>query len=444
MQHPAKLIRWAQAGGQCCFNWVKKRIDRNSGALPQLCTQRNIKLYTCMQIKQCFMARLIVLLLTIFIAFAATAQNAAKIHRKAIVIDTHNDILSQTTEKGLPADADLRGKTHSDLNRWRQGGLDAQVFSIFCDGDQELPFNFANRQLDSLDAIVARNPDKIVKAFNSKDLVQIARADKIAAMSGIEGGHMIENNLNNIDSLYKRGARYITLTWNNSTAWATSALDETFKNDLAHKGLTSFGKDVVKRMNSLGMIVDISHVGEQTFNDVIQTSTKPIIASHSAVYALCPHQRNLKDDQIRAIAKNGGVIQVNFYSGFLDSNYMKGKAEFIAKHQTDWDSVVASGKATYVADGFVAVKYAGEADALRAPFELLIAHIEYIIRLVGVDYVGLGSDFDGIEAPPKRLDDVTKYPLITQALADRGYNRKQIFKILGGNFLRVLKANESH
>lgn len=370
------------------------------------------------------------------------AQSFQKIHDKAIVVDTHNDILMKSTENGLVFDQNLKGKTHSDLARWKQGGLDVQLFSVFCDGDKKNPYLYANRQMDTFDAVAKRNPDKIVKVASTKELYKVVKQHKIAAMFGVEGGHMIENNLDNLDVFYKRGARYMTLTWNNSTTWASSAFDETFKKDILHKGLTDFGKQVVQRMNQLGMIVDISHVGETTFWDVINTTTKPIIASHSCVYNLCAHQRNLKDEQIKAIAKNGGVIQVNFYSGFLDSNFMKRKDAFIERHKVERDSMMKSGREYFFADEYLFAKYGEEVNALRAPLSLLIQHIEYIIKLVGVDYVGLGSDFDGIESPPQQLDDVTTYPLITKALVEKGYSKKDITKILGSNFLRVLKANE--
>jgi membrane dipeptidase len=208
--------------------------------------------------------------------------------------------------------------------------------------------------------------------------------------------------------------------------------------------LTNFGKQVVQRMNSLGMLVDVSHVGEETFKDVIHTTTKPIIATHSGVYTICPHQRNLKDYQIKAIAKNGGVIQVNFYSGFLDPNYFKNKDSFLEKHKEEVDSLYISGKEKPLVEEAMFMKYKTESEALRAPFSLLMQHIEYIIQLVGVDYVGLGSDFDGIESTPQELDDVTTYPLITKALVEKGYSEKDIDKILGGNFLRVLRANEAN
>lgn len=382
-------------------------------------------------------------LLTLFFIQYTKAQEYKNIHKNAILIDTHNDILSKTIDDGYLMDTNLKGKTHSDLARWKEGGLDVQLFSVFCDGEKINPFAFANRQMDSLDVVVKRNPDKIIKVANSKDLYKAVKQHKIAAMFGVEGGHMIENDLNKLDILFQRGARYMTLTWNNSTSWATSAFDEKFKTDLTNKGLTDFGNQVVHRMNELGMIVDISHVGETTFWDVIKTTTKPVIASHSSVYSLCQHQRNLNDDQINAIAKNGGVIQVNFYSGFLDNNYMKNKDLFLEKHKIESDSLKKSRTSDNAIEGFLFSKYKNEVEPLRVSFAVLMQHIEYIINLVGVDYVGLGSDFDGIESPPLELDDVTTYPMITKYLFEKGYSKKDINKILGGNFLRVLAANEA-
>jgi membrane dipeptidase len=383
------------------------------------------------------------LFFSVFISHLIYAQSYQKIHRKAIVVDTHNDILTQVMEKGVGLDTDLKGMTCSDLDRWKKGGLDVQFFSVWSDGTQVNPFQFALRQMDTLDAVAKRNLERIAEVSNSKELYEAVKQHKIAAMFGIEGGHQIENDLSKLDSLYKRGARYMTLTWNNSTPWATSALDETFTKDLQHKGLTDFGRQVVRRMNALGMMVDISHVGEQTFWDVINTTTKPVIASHSSVYNICPHQRNLKDDQIKAVAKNGGVIQVNFYSGFLDSNYNPKKDIFLEKHKSESDSLSKSGMSENMVENYVFSKYRNEVQALRPPFSLLMQHIEYIINLVGVDYVGLGSDFDGIESSPLQLDDVTSYPLITKALVEKGYNEMDIDKILGGNLLRVLRANEA-
>ncbi len=390
--------------------------------------------------------------LCIFFALLSHAQSYQKIHDRAIVIDTHNDFLMKAVDlPGIVMDQDLTGITRSDLRRWKKGGLDVQIFSVYCDGDAKNPYAYANREMDTLDAVAARNPDKIVKVANYAALMKVVKQHKIAAMFGVEGGHMIEDDLNKLEALYKRGARYLTLTHNISPSWATSAADETSPNPtLGHglnsegkKGLTSFGIKVVQRMNELGMMVDVSHVGDQTFWDVIKYSTKPIIASHSSVYTLVHHRRNLKDAQIKAIAKNGGVIQINFNPGFIDSSFDKKEAAFFVTHKDEFDALQKSGIPEFYAMDSIYHKYASEAKSMRPPLSMVIDHINYIVKLVGVNYVGLGSDFDGTNSTPQQLDDVTDYPLITKALVDRGYSEKDIDKILGGNFLRVLKANEN-
>jgi membrane dipeptidase len=314
---------------------------------------------------------------------------------------------------------------------------------VYCDGDAKNAYAFANREMDSLDAVAARNPGKIVKVANYDEVIAAVKQHKIAALFGVEGGHMIEDDLTKLEALYNRGARYLTLTHNIAPSWATSAADETTKPNLPHKGLTDFGKQVVQRMNQLGMIIDVSHVGEQTFWDVIQSTTKPIMASHSCVYNLTPHRRNLKDEQIKAIAKNGGVIQLNFNPGFIDSSFRQKENSFMKKHAAENDSLMKAGLGDFYSMDFLYQKYVDEANAMRPPLSMLIDHIDYIARLVGVDYVGLGSDFDGINITPLQLDDVSSYPLITKAMVEKGYSKKEIIKILGGNFLRVLKANET-
>ena len=353
---------------------------------------------------------------------------------------------------GIVMDQDLTGKAMSDLVRWKKGGLDVQIFSVFCDGDAKNPYAYANREMDTLDAVTARNPDKMVKVANYAELMKVVKQHKIAAMFGVEGGHMIENDLNKLNALYKRGARYLTLTHNISPSWATSAADETSAKPTIGKGfnsenkigLTAFGRQVVHRMNELGMMIDVSHVGDQTFWDVIKFTTKPIIASHSSVYSLVPHRRNLKDDQIKAIAKNGGVIQINFNPGFIDSTFDKKEAAFFIKHQVEFDALKNDGIQEFYAMDSIYHKYNDEANAIRPPLSMVIDHIDYIVKLVGVNYVGLGSDFDGINLTPKELDDVMDYPVITKALVEKGYNKRSINKILGGNLLRVLKENEKH
>lgn len=381
------------------------------------------------------------------------AQNYRQIHDKAIVVDSHNDILTTAADKKVSFDQNLKGTTHSDLARWKQGGVDVEIFSIWCDGTYGTgkAFAHANRQIDTLYAVARRNPDKMTIVTNTRMLKKAVREHKLAAMIGVEGGHMIEDRLDYLDSLFKRGARYLTLTWNNSTAWATSAMDEHGITALGEdsgkaipkqKGLTPFGKELVQHMNQLGMMVDVSHVGEQTFWDVINTSTKPVIASHSCVYNICPVFRNLKDDQIKAIGKNRGVIQLNFFSGFLDSAFFTRNKAFALRHKAERDSILKTVTDPFFADNYLFQKYPEEVKALRPPLSLLLDHLDYIVRLIGVDYVGLGSDFDGINSAPQQLDDVTSFPLITQELVNRGYSKKDITKILGGNFLRVLKANE--
>jgi membrane dipeptidase len=386
----------------------------------------------------------IITTLLLIISFSSFAQRYKKIHFGAILVDTHNDIPSKAIEKGISFDQDTRTKTHSDLQRMKQGGVDAQLFSIWCDGNQKDPYLWANREMDTVLAWTQRNPDKMMLAFTAADIEKAAKEKKLGVAFGVEGGHMIENDLTKLEALYKKGARYMTITWNNSTDWATSALDETTKADsLKHKGLTDFGKSVIKKMNDLGMLVDLSHVGEQTFWDAINTTTKPVLVSHSNVYNICPHRRNLKDDQIKAIGKNGGVIHLNFYSGFVDSTFEKRSDAFTAKHKTEMDYMLKINPEPYFMQVYLFEKYPTEVKNLRPPMSMLLDHLDYIVKMIGVDHVGLGSDFDGVNSLPQQLDDVTTYPLITKALLERGYSKNDIRKILGGNFLRLLRANEN-
>ena len=387
--------------------------------------------------------RIILVIVVLAISVDIMAQQYQKIHNKAVLVDTHNDFPSASIAKKVSFDANLLGITHSDLGRMRRGGVDVQIFSIFCGPEQQQPYAFANRQIDSVYEWVRREPIYMTIVRTPDELRRAVKEKRLATMLGVEGGHMIEDKLANLDNLYARGVRYLTLTWNNSTSWATSAADETTKGDsLPHKGLTDLGKQVVQRMNDLGMLIDISHNGEQTFWDVIKHTKKPVIASHSSVWTICPHRRNLKDDQIKAIAENGGVIHLNFYAGFLDSTYERKAMAFTARHKHEVDSLLSKGTQPNYAEMIVMEKYQEEVNSFRPPLSLLIDHIDYIVKLVGVDHVGLGSDFDGIEAGPKELHGVQDFPLITKALVERGYNKKDIRKILGGNFLRVFRANQ--
>lgn len=380
--------------------------------------------------------------------FYACTPSWKKFHQRSVLIDTHNDVISTVTMRGLNMDDDLRGKAHTDIKRLKKGGVDIQVFSIFCDErfGKDTAFKFANIEIDSLFAIVSRNSNSMMMVNNPAQLEEAVSQNKIGCMIGVEGGHMIEDKIENLVALYNRGARYLTLTWNNSVGWASSAADEVRMNEpgsekLESYGLNDFGKSVVRKMNELGMMVDVSHVGEKTFWDVMATTTKPVIASHSCAYALCPVPRNLKDEQIHAIAKNGGVIHLNFYSGFVDSTYNDRRRNFIDRHRSERDSLRKLKWPRYQVDEWIAEKYPAEADTIRPSMNLLLDHLDHIVKLAGIDHVGIGSDFDGIESAPVPLNDVASFPLLTKALLKRGYSKADVKKILGENFIRVFKAN---
>lgn len=373
------------------------------------------------------------------------AQSYKKIHEDAILVDTHNDVMISILE-GHRIEDNLKGKTHSDLARFKKGGVDVQFFSVWSDENygEGKGFKFANQQIDSLNAIAARNPDKMMIATNYKEIMQAVKQKKLAAMIGVEGGHMIEDDISKLDSLYNRGVRYMTLTWNNSTSWASSAADEeegTVPNSEA--GLNDLGKNIVRRMNELGMLVDISHVGDKTFYDVLSIVNKPVIASHSSVYSICGHRRNLKDEQIKAIKKNGGVIQLNFAGDFIDCDLPARLDNFMAEHQAEVDSLKKQNFDMREIRNFMSKKYKAEVNALMPPLSALFDHMEHIIKLVGVDHVGLGSDFDGISTAPQQLNGVEDFPNITKEMVARGYSKKDINKILGENLLRVYRANEN-
>jgi membrane dipeptidase len=364
-----------------------------------------------------------------------------KIHYKSVLVDTHNDAPTACIEKKVSFDQDLTGINHSDLKRFKEGGLDYQLFSIWCDGEKVNSYAWAMREMDTMDAVAARNPDKMVIAKDWKTIKSALKAGKIVAQYGVEGGHMIEDDIKKLDTFYNRGVRYMTLTWNNSPTWASSHADEKNSTYTGPKGLTSFGKSIISRMNQLGIIVDISHVGEKTFWDAINTTSKPVIASHSNAYSICPVSRNLKDDQIKAIGKNGGVICLNFFSGFVDSNFSRKNNEFREKHKPEILDLVAKGMQMEYAMTEIANKYKAESEAIKPDIELLMQHFDHIVKLIGINHVGIGSDFDGIDSAPLQLKTVLDYPNFTKALIARGYSNKAIKKVLGGNFLRVYQIN---
>ena len=290
-------------------------------------------------------------------------------------------------------------------------------------------------------------------AMDYKEVKEGLKQEKLVALIGVEGGHMIEADMQKLEALYKRGMRYMTLTWNNSTSWASSAMDETapsksppsgetYGDSLKRKGLTDFGKQIVKRMNELGIIVDLSHTGEQTFYDAIAVTTKPVLLSHSSVWNICPVFRNVKDDQIKAVAKNGGVICINFYSGFISKDFDQ-RSEWLngPGRKMIQDSLFYVSKDSVLMTAKWQQYYTDELRKVRPTIAQLVDHIDYITKLVGGDHVGIGADYDGVGSVPVGLDDVTAYPKITEELLKRGYSKKSIKKILGENVLRVMKAN---
>lgn len=384
------------------------------------------------------MKRNLLFIAAFFWAFQLLGQDARRIHADALVIDTHNDVLYQSVMRGK--DIGKRINTgHTDLPRIKEGGIDVQVFAVWCNEKygKGTAFAYANKQIDGLMKVIEEHPEAIALATDSESLRKTVGQGKIAAVIGVEGGHMIEDRMDYLDSLFARGARYLTLTWNNSVDWATSATDETRKSSkLKHKGLNDFGRQVIRRMNELGMMVDLSHVGRQTFFDVMEITTKPVLVSHSNAYALMAHPRNLHDDQIKAVAENGGVICLNFYSGFLDPMHYTTINRLYEKYVAVKDTVRRSNDSKF--DRLPAAAK----EQLRPPLSLLLDHIDYMVKLAGIDHVGIGSDFDGISSSPKGLDDCSDFPKITEGLVQRGYNEADIRKILGENVLRLMEAQE--
>jgi membrane dipeptidase len=362
-------------------------------------------------------------------------SNYLTLHQEALVVDLHNDAICRCF-KGQNIERFSR-RGHVDLVRLKQGGVDVQFFALWPDPRKYMPdgmFKHTTAMLDTLHQITKRNPDKIKIAKNPDQIRQIVKQGKIAACIGIEGGTAIENSLTKLDYFYRRGVRYLGLTWNDSPDWASSAKDESKLYWQGHRGLTDFGKNIVRRMNELGMMIDLSHAGEQTFYDVLEITTKPVIASHSCVYSICPHYRNLKDKQIRALAKNGGAVFINFYPGFL----VKGFEKIYQRARKRATAIEDSLQSNQINEPFDRSAFIHQfIDPIYPRVSAIIDHIDYVVKLVGDDYVGLGSDFDGIMLTPAGLNDVSKMPAITRELVKRGYSEKSIKKILGGNFMRI-------
>jgi membrane dipeptidase len=368
-------------------------------------------------------------------------REALKIQRKSIVVDTHNDITSMMIDDGYDLGTSSVGKYHTDLARMKEGGLTAEFFSVYVDRKYAKDGGSARRALDQIDLVyraAERYPDKLMMATSVADIRRAKKQGKIAALMGIEGGHAIENSLMALRDFYRLGVRYMTLTHNNTNDWADACCDTARNN-----GLSDYGREVVREMNRLGMFVDISHVSDKTMSDVLDISTAPVIASHSSARALSNHPRNIPDELLRRIAKNGGVVMVNFYPVFIDQKVLDANKERNERLKPQLDAL----SERYKDD---AVRLAAERQKVfdanplpQTPLSVLIDHIDHIAKVAGVDHVGIGSDFDGVPSLPVGIEDISKLPVITYELLRRGYNEKDIRKILGENLLRAFaKAEE--
>jgi membrane dipeptidase len=381
----------------------------------------------------------------------AASAKARALHNSAMVVDTHAD----TPQRFLDDGFDMGTVTpvtegHMDLEKVRAGNLGAEFFAIWVEPSWKGQYaQHAMLLIDSVYQQAAKHPDRMVMAFSSRDILA-ARSGKhprLATLLGIEGGHAIENDLGLLRDFYRLGVRYMTLTWSNTNEWGDSSGDINDPKVEHHNGLTPFGKEVVQEMNRLGMMVDVSHVSDKTFYDTLVISRAPVIASHSSSRALNDHPRNMTDDMLRAVARNDGVVQVNFFSAFIDQKFL----DAYKAQKAERDAAIAAFEEKYKHEHNVAsVPYSAEAapekewaaKIPRPPFSSLIDHIDHIAKIAGVDHVGLGSDFDGVTSLPEGLDSAADLPKITQALLDRGYTPAQVRKILGGNLLRVFRQVE--
>jgi membrane dipeptidase len=366
-----------------------------------------------------------------------SAQTARDVHQRAIVVDTHDD----TTQRLLSDktfDIAARNTTGSiDIPRMRDGGLDALFFSIWVTGDVTGPraVQAALQQIDKVREAVRLHPNDLMLATTAADIRRSAADHKIAALMGVEGGHMINEDLGVLRQFAALGVRYLTLTHSLNTTWADSSGDKP-----AHNGLTPFGKDVVRELNRLGVMVDISHVADKTFYDALDTTRAPVIASHSSCRAISNHPRNMTDDMLRALAKNGGVVMINYNAAFLSEEFRVAKRSAELQARIDAVSKACAGDEACTILGEQRVNH----DAMRSGqlptvgWEKIIEHIDHAVKVAGVDHVGLGSDFDGA-VMPLGMEDASQLSKITDALLKKGYSDQDLTKILGGNILRVME-----
>ncbi len=372
-----------------------------------------------------------------------------QVHRSALIVDTHEDTPQRFVDEHWDL-ADPIGTGQISLDAIHKGNLGASFMSIWVDPEL-YQGHFARRTLELIDASrqqAGKHSDQIKFATSAADIEAARREHKYAMLMGIEGGHSIEDSIGLLRDYYALGVRYMTLTWSNSNSWADSSGDYTDK-AIPHtqSGLSEFGKDVVYEMNRLGMMVDISHVADKTFFRTLVITRAPVIASHSSARALCDAPRNMTDDMLRAVAINGGVVMVNFYSGFLSQEYRNAQLAQAPQVKAAKDAFIAKAKAEGKQVIYADLEKIDEewtAKIPRPPMSVLIDHIDHIAKVAGIDHVGLGSDFDGVSGDlPEGINSAADLPKITAALMARGYSAEDCRKILGGNFMRVFREVEA-
>ena len=369
------------------------------------------------------------------------SDEALRIHQHAFVIDGHNNLIMKFAKQAsLSIDSvDLsqsQPSLHTDLPRLKQGGVGAEIFATYVSTDsvkKGMAVRQTLEQIEQLGKLLSRSKGEIEFAFGSEDLERIHKNGKVAALVAIEGGNSIESSVAVLKTYYQAGVRMMALTHDDTTDWADAALDVA-----KHKGLAPFGETVIAEMNQLGMAIDLSHCSTETINDVLAISKSPVVFSHSGAHAVAPHARNLNDATLKAVAKNGGVVLVNFYAGFLSAESVKAyetrtkdAALFRKQFKTDAEFQAALGP------------WLKDHPLPATSVKNVVDHIDHIVKVAGIEHVGLGSNFDGIVSVPKHLEDVSCFPHITQELLNRGYSEADIKKVLGGNTLRALKQVEA-
>ncbi|HEX3748529.1 MAG TPA: dipeptidase [Bryobacteraceae bacterium] len=382
-----------------------------------------------------------------FAAFAQTRVDPARVTRllqRAVIVDLHNDTTQMILDEGYNL-AEKHDYGQVDIPRMREGHVAGLFLSIWTDPDRYTPTESIRRALDQIDAVrreTARHPTDLELATTADDILAAHRRGHIAILMGVEGGQAIDSDLAVLRTYFTLGARYMTLTHTNNTPWADSS-----GKPPEHNGLTDFGKQVVREMNRLGMMVDISHVSDKTFYDALAVSSAPLIASHSSMRALASAPRNMTDDMVRALAAKGGVVHINYYEGFLDDDFHQRESALKAE-AAEQDAIdnAAPKFGDRRADGPAVRKINAErlAKLGRIPLSKLLDHFEHAVKVAGVDHVGLGSDFDGVDdALPQGMEDISKMPNLVRGLMERGFSDDDILKILGGNTLRVMRQVEA-